>query len=228
MPALIQEQREAALATLRQLLLSQHNAAMPLPSPSELRFAIGFLAGREPNPSEFTAALQALEQFPPIFNEQLMVAAHSLVARADAAPELSEADIAADSKMRYLRSSQYDLEGPINWVLLIAGLLATAYLALLLRTHIITSKHLLIFACTTLPLVYAVPQLLRPREKSSVFERYLRYTAINLNRGISYQDWLRGYGRGTDVRRTRRQSLLIAFCYTLFMAIFILKYVPAQ
>lgn len=228
MPQLVREQLDESLATLQEVLVSRQNLAVRLPPTEKIHSAIRFLGERYLVLSEFDDVLHSLEQRPPLIGDRLVTVSRLLVERAGEAPSMTPAEIEADKKAFYMRSSQYDLEGPINWTLFIASIAGAIYLAVDLASRQLTKDHLIKISFFCLPVVLMMPQLLKPRKGTSVFDRFLKYRAISGQYGMSYQDWLAGHGRGSDVRMTRRQGLLFGVCYVLFMTIYILEYSPAK
>lgn len=228
MPQLIREKLDESVVTLQQVLLSRQNLAVRLPPTDKIHSAIRFLGERYQALPEFDDVLHALEQRPPLISIRLVTVSKLLIDRAGELPNMTVDEIEADKKSFYMRSSQYDLERPINWALFIASIAASIYLAVDLASRQLTKDHLIKISIFCLPIVLMMPLLLKPRKGTSVFDRFLRYRAISGQYGVSYQDWLIGRGKGTDVRMTRRQSLLFSVFYVLYMTIYILEYSPSK
>lgn len=228
MPQLIREKLDESIATLQQVLLSRQNLSVRLPPTDKIHSAIRFLGERYQALPEFDDVLHSLEQCPPLIGNRLVTVSKLLVERAGEAPNMTIDEIEADKKVFYMRSSQYDLEGPINWTLFIASIAAAIYLAVDVASRQLTKDHLIKISVFCLPVVLMMPLFLKPRKGTSVFDRFLKYRAISGQHGVSYQNWLAGHGRGTDVRMTRRQGLLFSVFYVLFMTIYILEYSPAK
>lgn len=223
-----QEKLDESISTLKAVVEGWHSSAVQLPPTEKIWTAIQFLGERFQISSEVGGALRLLEVFPPIIDGRLIRVAQLLIERAGDTPCMTTEEIEADKKLTYLRSAQYDQEGPINWALLIANIVAAIYLARDLVSRQLTNDHLFKFSIFCLPVLFAIPALLKPRKRTSVFGRYLEYRSISGQHLLSYQDWLAGHGRGTDVRPSRRQGVLILVFYVLFMTITILELSPAK
>jgi hypothetical protein len=227
MPRLVREKLDKSLATLQQVLLSRQNLAVRLPPTDDMKSAIRFLGERYQVLPEFDDVLHSLEQSPPLIGDRLVTVSKLLIERAGEVPHMTIEEIEADKKTLYMRSTQYDLEGPINWTLFIASIAAASYLAVDLGSRQLTNDHLIKILVSCSPVAIAMPFLLKPRKGTSVFDRFLKYRAISRQYGMSYQEWLAGHGRGADVRITRRQGLLFSVLYVIAMTIYILEYSPA-
>lgn len=228
MAKLIREKLDESVATLQAVLASRKNTAVRLPSTEKIHAAVAFLGERYQALPECAEVLRALSMRPPVIGARLVDVATLLLERAEVAPGLSRREVEADNKAFYLRSSQYDLEGLINWGLLVGNVIALIYLAADLPHRELGRNQMITWAILCLPVLLMLPWLAKRRSGTSAMQRFWEYRAISGRSDLRYHDWLAGHGHGTDVRPSRRQGFLGWLFFVLVVTIMIVDRAPGR